>query len=211
VPVDLADTDLSQFWLGALGGAHGDEVRRQQYQSYQPILLPLDGPVLDIGCGSGDWLAYLAEQGETAVGIDNNRHEIARCRARGLHAEQADAFEWLQAHTRQYAAITLMQVIEHVPRPRLGELLAAISAALRPGGLLLMETVNPAHPLALSVFYNDPTHQRPLPVEYLGFLCQSVGLRPQQTLYTYPLEVAVTAAHWQTPHYMNYALLLRKP
>lgn len=212
VPADFTDSDVRQLWLGELGGTAGRDVLRRQYDSYRPFLLPLDGPLLDVGCGRGDWLAYLAEQGENdAIGIDSNASTVERCRSRGLHAEQADAFDWLSRHTGEYAAITLMQVIEHIPRSRLAEMLAALAAALRPGGMLLLETVNPAHPLALSMFYNDPTHERPLPTEFLGFLGQCAGLSPQDTLYTYPLEVTVTAAQWQNLHYVNYALLFRKP
>lgn len=210
-PADFSSPEVRQFWLGQLGGAAGRAVVRQQYEHYRPHLLPLDGPLLDVGCGHGDWVAYLAEHGEVAIGIDSHAAIVERCRSRGLRAEHADVFDWLSEHVAEYAAITLMQVIEHIPRDRLAELLAALAAALRPGGQLLLETVNPAHPLALSMFYNDPTHERPLPTEYLGFLCQCAGLEPQDILYTYPLEVTVTAAQWQKMHYVNYALLLRKP
>ena len=208
---DLGNPDLCQLHLGELAGADRHAILHQQYAAYRPHLLPAQGPVLDLGCGMGDWLAYLREHNEQATGIDTNAYEIERCRQRGLDAECADGLGWLEAHPETYALITLMQVIEHIPRDRLGTLLAALAGALRPGGRLLLETLNPAHPLALSMFYNDPTHQRPLPVEYLAFLAQIAGLAPEQVLYTYPVEVVATSHALQTPHYVNYGLLLRKP
>lgn len=208
---DLDETDLRQLYLGELAGSERHAILRAQYQAYQPHLLPAHGPVLDVGCGMGDWLAYLKEQGESALGIDTNPYEIERCRQRGLAAECADGLDWLDTQRNTYALITLMQVIEHIPRAQLDPLLLALAKALRPGGRLLLETLNPAHPFALSLFYNDPTHQRPLPVEYLGFLAQIAGLVPEQVLYTYPIEVMASAPSLRSPHYINYGLLLRKP
>ena len=210
-PSELGDPDVSQMWLGELGGPEARTVLARQYQAYWPWLEHVDGPVLDVGCGAGEWLSFLGGLGKVAVGIDNNAREVERCRRANLNAHFAEAFDWLGEHPGQYAAITLFQVIEHIPRERLHQLLGLLAGALRPGGLLLLETVNPAHPLALSIFYNDPTHQRPLPVEYLGFVCQSAGLRPEATLYTYPVSVAVTGADWRAMHYLNYTVILRKP
>ncbi|MEA3638314.1 MAG: class I SAM-dependent methyltransferase [Lamprobacter sp.] len=208
---EIDEANLRQLYLGELAGPERHANLRAQYQAYRPHLLPAQGPVLDVGCGMGDWLSYLAEQGERALGIDNNPYEVERCRQRGLLAECADGLDWLATQSNTYALITLMQVIEHIPRAQLDPLLAALAKALRPGGRLLLETLNPAHPLALSLFYNDPTHQRPLPVEYLSFLAQMAGLVPEQVLYTYPVEVVASAQSLQSPHYINYGLLLRKP
>ena len=211
LPCELADGDVSQMWLGELAGPEARAILARQYEAYWPWLERADGPVLDVGCGAGEWLAFLAARGKRVVGIDSNPQEVERCRKGGLDVHCADAFDWLEERRGEYAAITLFQVIEHIPRARLHEFLALLAGALREGGLLVMETVNPAHPLALSIFYNDPTHQRPLPLEYLGFVCQSAGLRPESTVYTYPVSVAVTGTDWQATHYVNYAVILRKP
>jgi O-antigen chain-terminating methyltransferase len=199
------------MWLGELAGPEARSILARQYEAYWPWLERIEGPVLDVGCGAGEWLAFLGRRGKQAVGIDSNPHEVERCRKAGLDAHRADAFDWLKEHPGRYGAITLFQVIEHIPRERLHEFLLLLAGALREGGLLVMETVNPAHALALSIFYNDPTHQRPLPLEYLGFVCQGAGLRPLGTVYTYPVSVAVTGADWQATHYLNYAVVLRKP
>jgi O-antigen chain-terminating methyltransferase len=199
------------MWLGELAGPEKRTILARQYDAYWPWIEPVDGPVLDVGCGAGQWLDFLAGHGKAATGIDSNPFEVDRCRRNGRDAHVADAFDWLAGHPGGYGAITLFQVIEHIPRGRLREFVGLLAAALREGGRLLLETVNPAHPLALSVFYNDPTHQRPLPVEYLGFVCQAAGLRPEATLYNYPVSVAVTGADMQAMHYLNYTLVLRRP
>ncbi|MEZ5182821.1 MAG: methionine biosynthesis protein MetW [Acidimicrobiales bacterium] len=43
-----------------------------------------DGPVVDVGCGRGEWLGLLAEAGVEAYGIDTNEVVVERCRALGL-------------------------------------------------------------------------------------------------------------------------------
>ncbi len=56
------------------------------------------------------------------------------------------------------------------------ELIALAADKLRPGGLLVAETINPA---SLYVYghalYLDPTHTTPIHPLYLSFLCQEAG------------------------------------
>jgi SAM-dependent methyltransferase len=65
--------------------------------------------------------------------------------------------------------------VEHMPFARLEALLAAALRALRPGGLLIVETVNPHAPDAMKGFWLDPTHERPLFPEVLLVLCRIAG------------------------------------
>ena len=65
---------------------------------------------------------------------------------------------------------------EHLPPPVVQALLGEAHRALRPGGLLLLETVNAASAFAfLEVFIRDLTHERPLHPETLRFLAAAAG------------------------------------
>jgi hypothetical protein len=58
----------------------------------------------------------------------------------------------------------------------LGALLAEAHRTLRSGGLLLLETPNPASVLSFhDVFIRDPTHERPLHPETLRFVAAAAG------------------------------------
>jgi O-antigen chain-terminating methyltransferase len=67
-------------------------------------------------------------------------------------------------------------VAEHLPPAELGALLAEAHRTLRVGGLLVLETPNPASALSFhDVFIRDLTHERPLHPETLRFLAAAAG------------------------------------
>lgn len=147
-----------------------------------------DAPWLDIGCGRGEWLALASAAGYKARGIDANPVAVDCCRTQGLCAEVDDAFEYLRAQPDEsLGVVTMFHVVEHLHPGCLLEMLALIFQKLRPGGLIAIETPNPANLLmASSDFWNDPTHVRPLPevlltfmLEYAGFtIARRAGMNP---------------------------------
>jgi O-antigen chain-terminating methyltransferase len=135
------------------------------------------GPVLDLGCGAGDLLRLLAARSVTAWGVDSDAESVELARAQGLTVELGDALEVLAAQdAASLGGLVLIQVVEHLPAQRLVELVALAADKLRPGGLLVAETVNPA---SLYVYghalYLDPTHTTPIHPLYLQFVCQEAG------------------------------------
>jgi O-antigen chain-terminating methyltransferase len=81
--------------------------------------------------------------------------------------------------------------VEHFPPPVLAALLAECRRALRPGGLLLVETVNPRSVTALlEVFNRDPTHERPLHPETLSFLVAAAGFSEVRVELRTPVPAA---------------------
>ena len=135
------------------------------------------GPVLDLGCGGGDMLALLADRDVAAHGVDSDAESIARAASRGLSAERGDAVEALRAAgDASLGAVVLIQVVEHLGAQTLVDVVALAAAKLRPGGLLVAETVNPG---SLYVYghalYLDPTHTTPIHPAYLRFVCEEAG------------------------------------
>ncbi|MCL1634638.1 methyltransferase domain-containing protein [Luteimonas sp. SX5] len=136
-----------------------------------------DAPVLDLGCGRGEWLALLRDHGMVGRGIDLNRVFIDMCRVQGLDVAEADAIDSLKAMPAgSVGAVTSMHLVEHLPFERMIEMLDHIHRVLRPGGIVLLETPNPEN---LSVgscnFYMDPTHRNPLPPEMLRWIVEARG------------------------------------
>lgn len=154
---------------------------KQRLSTYLPFaeLLSAQNPlsVLDIGCGRGEWLELLAEQGITAKGIDCNPEFVETCHLLNLDALEIDLFNFLPAlKNSQYNLITGFHLIEHIPLDRLSWFLDSILRLLTPGGVLILETPNPENVTVASCnFYIDPTHYRPLPPQLLHFLALQAG------------------------------------
>lgn len=136
-------------------------------------------PVLDVGCGRGEFLELLSGEGIDARGVDGDAAMIARCAERGLPAVCADATAYLEGlPDNELGTVYSSQVIEHLPFAQLRKLLDLALRKLRPGGLFIAETVNPHHVAALKTFWVDPTHQHPLFPEVATVLCAFAGFAP---------------------------------
>jgi O-antigen chain-terminating methyltransferase len=135
-------------------------------------------PVLDIGCGRGEFLEMMREAGVEAQGIDLSEESVALCRQKGLAVERADLFEYLnELPDGSLGGIFCSQVIEHLPPASLPEMIRLSAAKLARGGLLALETPNPeCLAIFASHFYLDPTHTRPVPHPLAAFYMEECGL-----------------------------------
>ena len=135
------------------------------------------GPVLDVGCGKGELIEALRDAGIEASGVDPDSGMVAEARAKGLDVHLGDANTHLAAQPEHtWGAIISTQVVEHLPIDYLVRFLELSASRLRPGGVFIAETPNPAALIVLATsFILDPTHIRPLHPGLLVFLCESAG------------------------------------
>lgn len=145
-------------------------------------------PVLDVGCGRGEWLDLLRENHLQASGIDLNRVLLALCQERGLPVMEAEAVAYLRSLPEaSLGAVTVFHVIEHLPLPHLLDLLDAALRALKPGGVAIFETPNPNNMFVSSrYFYLDPTHRHPIPPLLGRFLAEARGFARVEILELHP-------------------------
>jgi SAM-dependent methyltransferase len=136
-------------------------------------------PVLDLGCGRGEWLVLLDEAGHTARGVDANRTIAERLQRRGLDVVHAEALTCLrELASSSVGAITAFHLIEHLPPDHLMSLVREAHRVLADGGLLLLETPNAENlRVGAHFFWSDPTHVRPVVSEHLEFLVRHCGFR----------------------------------
>lgn len=87
--------------------------------------------VLDVGCDDGALLRHAPQIG-TYVGVDPNAPTAGDTRARYVRGPFPDS-DLLDG---SYDVITLLAVLEHIPRESMGTFARACAAALRPGGVL---------------------------------------------------------------------------
>jgi O-antigen chain-terminating methyltransferase len=154
-------------------------------------------PVLDIGCGRGEWLELLNDNGLTASGVDLNRVAAAHCRERGLVVAEADALDYLRGvETASIGAVTAIHVIEHLPFRQLMCLFDEVLRVLKPGGVAIFETPNPENlVVGACTFWYDPTHQQPLPPEPMRFILDNRGFARIEILRLHPsTDMATTDA-----------------
>ncbi len=119
--------------------------------------------VLDVGCGRGELIRVLKEVGIDAFGIepDFSMYEIAL--SQNLIVENLnwkDKFSQLESNCLD--GIVMIQVIEHLLPETFNEFFTESHRILKPGGKLILETVNPHSPAALKTFWLDLTHVRPI-------------------------------------------------
>jgi glycosyltransferase involved in cell wall biosynthesis/SAM-dependent methyltransferase len=154
----------------------GDErAVREQQLAYLPHFAAAEW-VLDLGCGRGEFLDALVARDIGARGADMDESMVARCVEKGLDVKLADAATYLRAlDDGSVPGMFAAQVVEHLSAGQLTELLSLMQAKLAPGGVAIMETVNPHNPAALKAFWTDTTHHHPLVPEVLLALCRLAG------------------------------------
>lgn len=173
-----------RFWYAGFEDLfRGPPERVTELQRAYLPLVDSHGPVLDVGCGRGEFLALMTVEGIETLGVDSDPGMIERCHAAGLPAVLGDAIEYLEKlPDASLGTIFSAQVIEHLPVSELRRLLELGRSKLRPGGLLIAETVNPHSPPALKTFWLDPTHQHPIFPEAALAMC---GLAGFETAYVF--------------------------
>jgi SAM-dependent methyltransferase len=104
--------------------------------------------VLDVGCGIGNFLEYARDRGIRAIGTDVEADAVSTARANGLDAHVTGELD-AAVPDGSVDAITLWDVIEHLPEPL--AVVRDVVRKLRPGGALLFETPDAAFPVRTAV------------------------------------------------------------
>ena len=186
-----------------------DEIK-ERLKIYIPFLKKVkgptgDAPILDVGCGRGEWLELLQDEGLNGQGIDINRVMVGQCRERGFEAMEADVIAYLHSlPDASMGAITGFHIIEHLSFKTLITLFDETLRVLRPGGVAIFETPNPQNILVGSCnFYFDPTHRNPLPSPFTQFLMKNRGFNDVEIMHLNSSTAEVISESTETAKRFN--------
>lgn len=177
-PANMAQSaPIAIDWLSFANRFRGSEEKIREHQKMYIARFAGAEAILDIGCGRGEFLEAARGAGLKAHGIDLSEESVAVCRSKGLSADRADLFEYLDAmQDGTLGGVYCSQVVEHLPPERLPDLVNLLGRKMKRGALAAIETPNPeCLAIFATHFYIDPTHTRPVPAPLLRFYLEEAG------------------------------------
>jgi 2-polyprenyl-3-methyl-5-hydroxy-6-metoxy-1,4-benzoquinol methylase len=168
------------------GSAEDIKARQRAYVEY----FQGQNDILDIGCGRGEFLELLREAGIKVKGVDLDLDMVLYCREKGLNVIQEDGFAYLDSLPDEaLGGVFAAQVIEHLESKQIIELVKLCQRKLRPGGILILETLNPKCLMIFAEsFYMDFSHIKPIHPEAMKFLLESPGFLNIELKFSAPVE-----------------------
>jgi 2-polyprenyl-3-methyl-5-hydroxy-6-metoxy-1,4-benzoquinol methylase len=127
----------------------------------RPLLPPPHrGEVLDLGCGRGDLVRCLIEDGYAASGIDVSPEQVSLARSSGVGTVRlGDYRDELRGRSGQLAAVTACDFLEHLTKPEALEAFDSVAQSLQPGGIFVARVPNAVSPLGGYIRHGDFTHE----------------------------------------------------
>jgi SAM-dependent methyltransferase len=133
---------------------------------------------LDLGCGHGNILHALRTMGfRNLHGVDISEEQVEIARKNFPGTECMGIFEKMRSiEPGSLGLVTLFDVIEHLTKPEILDLLALVEAGLSPGGKLIVHCPNGESPFVGSIKYGDFTHETILSPQSARHICTLCGL-----------------------------------
>ena len=186
---------LDSFYLSFENRFRGTRAEiKKRLMFYLPFLASAQAgekgrPILDLGCGRGEWLELLKENKLDARGVDLNSAMIAQCKEHGLDVIHRDAIDYMRSlRANSQGGVTGFHIIEHLPFETLMDFFREARRILKPGGIAIFESPNCKNLVVGAANFNiDPTHRNPVFPETAEFMLQSHGFERVRIEYLTPV------------------------
>lgn len=157
--------------------------------------------LLDIGCGSGEFLDYAKNSGFKTVGIEPSLEAASEARGKGIEVHCSSFEEFCCRHDRGsveelFGSIVMLNVLEHVPDPV--NLLQTTKALLKPGGILCVRVPNDFSEIQLAAqrkvgkepwWVAVPDHINYFSFDSLHLLFNKMGFEIVHSQGDFPMEI----------------------
>jgi O-antigen chain-terminating methyltransferase len=183
------------------------KVKQKFYLNFINKSLSISYPFLDAGCGRGEFLQNLTDSNIKCIGIDLNKLEIETLKKCGFNVYDAEILNFLENTNGRYCGISALQVVEHLSIEDINRFLILAFEKLVTDGVIIIETVNPHSLYALSNFYQDSTHVKPLPPEMLKFLLEWHGFKAVKIIYSSLIPESARIFSEKRMNYQDYAVV----
>lgn len=136
---------------------------------------PKTSVVLDLGCGQGQLVKQLQDNGYLrAGGIDISPEQVALAHAAGIESVRLGDFrDSLTAASLD--AVTATDFLEHLTKTEVLEAADHVWSALHPGGVFIVRVPNSVSPFAGNYRYGDLTHETSFTARSLRQLGAAAG------------------------------------
>jgi len=186
---------LDSFYLSFENRFRGSRTEiKKRIQFYLPFLASAHAgkkgrPILDLGCGRGEWLELLKENKLNARGVDLNSAMIAQCKEHHLDVIYRDALDYMRSlRANSQGGVTGFHIIEHLPFETLMDFFREARRILKPGGVAMFESPNCKNLVVGAANFNiDPTHRNPVFPETAELMLQSHGFERIRIEYLTPV------------------------
>ena len=147
------------------GEVKKEDLRKYFYlwQSYFGKFLPenKNAEILDVGAGSGALVYWLQASGfRGAEGVDISEEQVEIAKKLGIpNIHKGNLFEFLPARQGKFDAIFARDVVEHFSKESVLEFMDMARAALKDGGVLVLQTLNAENIMWGRLRHGDFTHE----------------------------------------------------
>lgn len=180
--------DMDYFLFESLYRGSRKEIKEKQKEYLEYFKNKKN--VLDIGCGRGEFVELLIENGIEVKGVDLDIDNVNFCVDRGLPVKMSEGLTYLQqCEDHSLGGIFLGQVVEHLTIQQLILLIRLAYKKLQPGAYFIAETINPQCLMVyIESFYMDPSHTKPVHPLTLKFLMDTEGFEETKFKYSSPVS-----------------------
>lgn len=190
---DRLYTAYASQHAGSGDGAASALIYRRDIRPLLPA--PAAGLIMDIGCGQGELVRLLLDDGYSAEGIDVSPEQVAIAHASGIdQVRQGDYLDVLGSRREELAAVTATDVLEHLTKDEVLETFDQVAAALAPHGVFVARVPNAVSPFGGHIRYGDFTHETWFTQRSVRQLARAAGLAPVSVLACPPVAHGVVSA-----------------
>lgn len=138
------------------------EKYRKRYKWQMSGWLPdyKTGNILEIGCGSGQFLHFLKTEGyESVLGLDLDHRQVQLAQELGFNVTESSVLDFLVRSEDGYDMVVMLDLLSHLTKEEIFPILREVFRRLRTGGKLVVSVPNAESPTGPSIVFGDITHE----------------------------------------------------